>query len=143
MTYQLLLAAEKLANEYDIQAEVIHFPTIKPLDEEVILNAAQKCQAVITAEEGQITGGFGSSVAEVLSENLPVKMKRIGVKIYGGQFAKAGNIIVRQRGTVHHVGENIGIGKDHTLFALVSGIVEFRKKKDNRSYVSIKPIEAN
>jgi large subunit ribosomal protein L27 len=69
--------------------------------------------------------------------------KRLGVKIYGGQFAKAGNIIVRQRGTVHHVGENIGIGKDHTLFALVSGIVEFRKKKDNRSYVSIKPIEAN
>ena len=69
--------------------------------------------------------------------------KRLGVKIYGGQPAISGNIIVRQRGTVHHVGENIGIGKDHTLFALVSGIVEFRKKKDNRSYVSIKPIEAN
>ena len=69
--------------------------------------------------------------------------KRLGVKIFGGQFAKAGNIIVRQRGTVHRVGQNIGIGKDHTLFALVSGIVEFRKKKDNRSYVSIKPIEAN
>ena len=69
--------------------------------------------------------------------------KRLGVKIYGGQFAKAGNIIVRQRGTVHHVGENIGIGKDHTLFALISGTVEFKKKKDNRSYVSIKPIEAN
>lgn len=69
--------------------------------------------------------------------------KRLGVKIYGGQFAKAGNIIVRQRGTVHHVGENMGIGKDHTLFALVDGIVEFRKKKDNKSYVSIKPIEAN
>ena len=69
--------------------------------------------------------------------------KRLGVKIFGGEACKAGNIIVRQRGTVHHVGENIGIGKDHTLFALVSGIVEFRKKKDNRSYVSIKPIEAN
>ena len=69
--------------------------------------------------------------------------KRLGVKIFGGQFAKAGNIIVRQRGTVHHVGENMGIGKDHTLFALVDGIVEFRKKKDNKSYVSIKPIEAN
>ena len=66
--------------------------------------------------------------------------KRLGVKIYGGQFAKAGNIIVRQRGTVHHVGENIGIGKDHTLFALVDGIVEFRKKKDNKSFVSVKPI---
>lgn len=82
--------------------------------------------------------GAGSSKNGRESES-----KRLGVKIYGGQFAKAGNIIVRQRGTVHHVGENIGIGKDHTLFALVSGIVEFRKKKDNRSYVSIKPIEAN
>ena len=66
--------------------------------------------------------------------------KRLGVKIYGGQFAKAGNIIVRQRGTVHHVGENIGMGKDHTLFALVPGIVVFRKKKDNKSFVSIQPI---
>ncbi|HJV78214.1 MAG TPA: 50S ribosomal protein L27 [Paludibacter sp.] len=66
--------------------------------------------------------------------------KRLGVKIYGGQFAKAGNIIVRQRGTVHHIGENIGMGKDHTLFALVDGIVEFRKKKDNKSFVSVKPI---
>jgi len=67
--------------------------------------------------------------------------KRLGVKIYGGQFAKAGNIIVRQRGTVHNVGENIGMGKDHTLFALVPGIVVFRKKKDNKSFVSIQPIE--
>lgn len=69
--------------------------------------------------------------------------KRLGVKIFGGQFAKAGNIIVRQRGTVHHIGENIGMGKDHTLFALVDGVVEFRKKKDNKSFVSVKPIEAN
>jgi large subunit ribosomal protein L27 len=68
--------------------------------------------------------------------------KRLGVKIYGGQFAKAGNIIVRQRGTVHHIGENIGMGKDHTLFALVDGLVEFRKKKDNKSFVSVKPIVA-
>lgn len=88
MTYQLLLAAEKLASEYDIQAEVIHFPTIKPLDEEAVLDAAQKCQAVITAEEGQIAGGFGSSVAEVLSENLPVKMKRIGVNDTFGESGK-------------------------------------------------------
>ena len=88
MTYQLLLAAEKLASEYDIQAEVIHFPTIKPLDEDAVLDAAQKCQAVITAEEGQITGGFGSSVAEVLSENLPVKMKRIGVNDTFGESGK-------------------------------------------------------
>ena len=88
MTYQLLLAAEKLANEYDIQAEVIHFPTIKPLDEDAVLDAAQKCQAVITAEEGQVAGGFGSSVAEVLSENLPVKMKRIGINDTFGESGK-------------------------------------------------------
>ena len=88
MTYQLLLAAEKLANEYDIQAEVIHFPTIKPLDEDAVLDAAQKCQAVITAEEGQVAGGFGSSVAEVLSENLPVKMKRIGINNTFGESGK-------------------------------------------------------
>ena len=88
MTYKLLLAAEKLANEYDIQAEVIHFPTIKPLDEDAVLDAAQKCQAVITAEEGQVAGGFGSSVAEVLSENLPVKMKRIGVNDAFGESGK-------------------------------------------------------
>lgn len=79
--------------------------------------------------------GVGSSKNGRESES-----KRLGVKIFGGQFAKAGNIIVRQRGTVHHVGENIGIGKDHTLFALVDGIVEFRKKKDNKSFVSIRPI---
>jgi large subunit ribosomal protein L27 len=68
--------------------------------------------------------------------------KRLGVKIYGGQGAIAGNIIVRQRGTKHHPGENVGIGKDHTLFALVDGQVVFRKKRDNRSYVSILPINA-
>ncbi|HNX06113.1 MAG TPA: 50S ribosomal protein L27 [Bacteroidales bacterium] len=67
--------------------------------------------------------------------------KRLGVKIYGGQLATAGNIIVRQRGTVHNPDLNVGIGKDHTLFALTDGIVEFRKKKNNRSYVSITPLE--
>ena len=66
--------------------------------------------------------------------------KRLGVKVYGGQFAKAGNILVRQRGTVHHPGENVGLGKDHTLFALVDGTVIFRRKKDNRSYVSVEPL---
>jgi len=65
--------------------------------------------------------------------------KRLGVKIFGGQFAIAGNILVRQRGTTHHPGDNVGLGKDHTLFALVDGTVVFRKKKDNRSYVSIDP----
>lgn len=67
--------------------------------------------------------------------------KRLGVKIYGGQAAIAGNIIVRQRGTAHHPGDNVGIGKDHTLFALTDGVVAFRKKKDNRSFVSIVPFE--
>ncbi len=66
--------------------------------------------------------------------------KRLGVKIYGGQLAIAGNIIIRQRGTVHHPGENVDMGKDHTLFALVDGIVQFKKKKDNRSYVSVEPL---
>ena len=63
--------------------------------------------------------------------------KRLGVKIYGGQECIAGNIIVRQRGTVHHPGENVGIGKDHTLFALTDGKVVFRKKANNRSFVSV------
>lgn len=67
--------------------------------------------------------------------------KRLGVKMYGGQVAKAGNIIVRQRGTVHNPGENVGMGKDHTLFALIDGVIEFRKKKNNKSYVSIKQVE--
>jgi large subunit ribosomal protein L27 len=68
--------------------------------------------------------------------------KRLGVKIYGGQFAQAGNIILRQRGTVHNVGLNVGLGKDHTIFALRDGIVEFRKRRNNKSYVSVHPITA-
>lgn len=78
--------------------------------------------------------GAGSSKNGRESES-----KRLGVKIFGGQAAIAGNIIVRQRGTAHHPGENVGIGKDHTLFALVDGTVEFRKRKDNRSFVSVVP----
>lgn len=65
--------------------------------------------------------------------------KRLGVKIYGGQAAIAGNIIVRQRGTKHHPGTNVGIGKDHTLFALSDGIVNFKKGKQDRSFVSVEP----
>jgi ribosomal protein L27 len=68
--------------------------------------------------------------------------KRLGIKIFGGQPAIAGNIIVRQRGTKHNPGLNVGIGKDHTLFALISGQVVFKKKADNRSYVSVLPFEA-
>ena len=68
--------------------------------------------------------------------------KRLGVKLFGGQTAKAGNIIVRQRGTKHNPGLNVGLGKDHTLFALTDGTIEFKKKKDNKTYVSINPVSA-
>jgi large subunit ribosomal protein L27 len=67
--------------------------------------------------------------------------KRLGLKIFGGQFAKAGNIIVRQRGTVHNPGKNVGMGKDHTLYALVDGTVEFKKTYKDRSYVSVIPVQ--
>ena len=79
--------------------------------------------------------GVGSSKNGRESES-----KRLGVKIYGGQYAKAGNILVRQRGTQHYPGENVGIGKDHTLFALIDGTVMFQKKRKNRSYVSVDPV---
>lgn len=78
--------------------------------------------------------GVGSSKNGRESES-----KRLGVKAFGGENVKAGNIIVRQRGTAHHPGENVGIGKDHTLFALIDGVVVFRKKKNNRSFVSVMP----
>lgn len=78
--------------------------------------------------------GVGSSKNGRESES-----KRLGVKIWGGQSAIAGNIIVRQRGTVHHPGKNVGIGKDHTLFALADGVVTFKKTKANRSIVSVLP----
>lgn len=68
--------------------------------------------------------------------------KRLGVKIYGGQFAESGNILVRQRGTVHNPDNNVGMGKDHTLFALTDGTVVFTKRRDNKSYVSILPVVA-
>jgi large subunit ribosomal protein L27 len=82
--------------------------------------------------------GAGSS-----SNGRESHSKRLGVKIFGGQVAKAGNIIVRQRGTVHHPGENVGMGKDHTLFALTDGQVDFKKKAKDRSYVSIIPVTEN
>ena len=66
--------------------------------------------------------------------------KRLGVKRADGQTVPAGNILVRQRGTVHNPGENVGIGKDHTLYALVDGVVSFRKKEKDRSYVSVTPL---
>jgi len=79
--------------------------------------------------------GVGSSKNGRESES-----KRLGVKLFGGEFAKAGNIIVRQRGTQHHPGENAGIGKDHTIYALIDGLVVFRKTKNNRSYISVQRI---
>jgi large subunit ribosomal protein L27 len=66
--------------------------------------------------------------------------KRLGVKLFGGQYAKAGNIIVRQRGTVHNPGNNVGMGRDHTLFALIDGTIEFKKVKDEKSVVSVIPV---
>ena len=67
--------------------------------------------------------------------------KRLGVKIYGGQPASAGSIIIRQLGTVYHPGKNVGVGKDYTLFALTDGVVEFKKGKSNRTTVSVAPVE--
>ncbi|MCL2073045.1 MAG: 50S ribosomal protein L27 [Marinilabiliaceae bacterium] len=81
--------------------------------------------------------GVGSSRNGRESES-----KRLGVKIFGGQFAKAGNIIVRQRGTQHHADQNVGMGKDHTLFALIDGTVVFRKKKNDKSFISVEPVLA-
>lgn len=80
--------------------------------------------------------GAGSSQNGRESES-----KRLGVKIYGGQFAKAGNILIRQRGTKHHPGLNVGMGKDHTLFALTDGTVEFNRRRGDKSFVSVIPRE--
>ncbi|MGM0579336.1 MAG: 50S ribosomal protein L27 [Bacteroidota bacterium] len=80
--------------------------------------------------------GVGSSKNGRESES-----KRLGVKIYGGQAAIAGNILVRQRGTAHHPGNNVGMGKDHTLFALTNGVVQFKRGKKDRSYVSVEPVK--
>ena len=79
--------------------------------------------------------GVGSSKTGRESQS-----KRLGIKLFGGQYCKAGNILVRQRGTVHNPGENVGMGKDHTLFALVDGVVTFKKKRDDKSFVSVVPM---
>ena len=81
--------------------------------------------------------GVGSSKNGRDSES-----KRLGVKLFGGQVCVAGNIISRQRGTRHNAGLIVGVGKDHTLYALADGVVEFRKKKDNKSFVSVVPAQA-
>jgi large subunit ribosomal protein L27 len=79
--------------------------------------------------------GVGSSMKGCLSES-----KRLGVKIFGGQFAKAGNILKRQRGTVHHPGQNVGMGKDHTLYALVDGTVLFTEGRNGRRFINVTPV---
>ena len=81
--------------------------------------------------------GVGSSKNGRESES-----KRLGVKVFGGQFCKAGNIIKRQRGTVHHPGLNPGMGKDHTIYALVDGFVVFSEGKNGRQFINVKPAEA-
>ncbi len=80
--------------------------------------------------------GAGSSKNGRESES-----KRLGVKIFGGQAAVAGNILIRQRGTSHHPGANVGIGREHTLFALIDGTVEFQKKRNDKSYISVLPFK--
>lgn len=77
-----------------------------------------------------------------VKNNRDSQSKRLGVKIFGGQPALSGNIIIRQRGTVYHPGKNVGVGKDFTLFALTDGIVQFRKGKNDRTYVSVAAAEA-
>lgn len=79
--------------------------------------------------------GVGSSKNGRDSES-----KRLCVKLFGGEFAISGNILVRQRGTVHHAGTNVGMGRDHTLFALTDGTVTFKKTRDNKSFVSVLPV---
>ncbi|UBM58474.1 50S ribosomal protein L27 [Marinilongibacter aquaticus] len=81
--------------------------------------------------------GVGSSKNGRESES-----KRLGIKLFGGQAAIAGNIIVRQRGTKHNPGENVGVGRDHTLFALKDGVVTFKKGRDGKSFVHVLPAEA-
>ncbi len=79
--------------------------------------------------------GVGSSRNGRESES-----KRLGVKIFGGETCKAGNIIIRQRGTKHHPGLNVGMGKDHTIYSLIDGKVVFRRKKDDKSFISVEPL---
>lgn len=102
MTFQALKAAEKLYKE-GIEAEVVHVPTIKPLDEDTILRSVRKTKAVITAEEGQINGGFGSAIAELLGENCPRPMKRIGMRDRFGESGKPEELLEHFGLTAKHI----------------------------------------
>jgi large subunit ribosomal protein L27 len=77
-----------------------------------------------------------------VKNNRDSQSKRLGVKIYGGQPAIAGNIIVRQRGTTYHPGKNVGVGRDFSIFSMIDGVVEFRKGRNNRTFISVNPVEA-
>jgi large subunit ribosomal protein L27 len=77
-----------------------------------------------------------------VKNNRDSQSKRLGVKIYGGQPAIAGNIIVRQRGTEYHPGKNVGVGRDFTIFSMIDGVVEYKKRRNNRTYISVTPVEA-
>lgn len=92
MTHKLLAAANRLEKQ-GVEAEVVHIPTIKPLDEVTLLASAQKCGRVVTAEEAQVAGGFGSSVAELLADKLPMPVKRLGVKDEFGQSGQAAELL--------------------------------------------------
>ncbi len=92
MSYQLLVAAEELA-KHGVDAEVVHVPTVKPLDEETILHSAKKTGRVVTAEEAQITGGFGGAISELLSEKLPTPLKRIGIQDRFGESGAPNDLL--------------------------------------------------
>jgi large subunit ribosomal protein L27 len=77
-----------------------------------------------------------------VKNNRDSQSKRLGVKIYGGQPAVAGNIIVRQRGTTYHPGKNVGVGKDFSIFSMIDGVVEFKKGRNNRTFISVNPVQA-
>lgn len=111
MTYQLLLAAERLAGS-GVQAMVVHFPTIKPLDEATLLAATETCGRVVTTEEGQIAGGFGSAVAEVLSERLPVPLLRLGAQDAFGES-----------GTMQELWQKHGLD-DQSLVAKITDFIQ-------------------
>ncbi len=76
-----------------------------------------------------------------VKNNRDSHAKRLGVKIYGGQPAIAGNIIVRQRGTEYHPGKNVGVGRDFTIFSMIDGVVEYKKRRNNRTYISVSPVQ--
>jgi transketolase len=97
MTYQALVAAEMLQKD-GIRAEVIHVPTVKPLDEQTIIESAKKTGCVVVAEEGQIAGGLGGAVAEVLGEHYPVPVKRIGMRDQFGESASTPEELLKHFG---------------------------------------------